>query len=214
LQTITGSTTNTSSAASCSVVGACNYDITDTRVNPILTCTLGWNFAGTGERIQMVHIHWKAFTPPTGPAVAADKFVFNLGGGLDTDNGQTFVTATAISADFKAVIRYYSTLVSQVGIYGLYANFHSQWSPPSPFGAMAGRLQVATGSGTLPVSPDQGSLVLLPSNTACNVVTERVSYRLQSHKCSHLCLSGHYGIEHQHKHFGHLLRGVLLLLDK
>jgi hypothetical protein len=127
----------------------------------------------------MVHIHWKAFTPPPGPAVAADKFVFNLGGGLDTDNGQTFVIATVISADFKAAIRYYSTLVSQAGIYGLYANFHSQWSPPSPFGAMAGRLQVSTGSGTLPVSPDQGSLVLLPSNPACDVVTERVSYRLR-----------------------------------
>jgi len=169
---ITSSTTNTSATAFCTV-GACVYDLTDTRVNPILTCRLGWNFAGTGERIQAVHIHWKAFNPPTGPAVVADKFVFNLGGGLDTDNGETSVTAVAMSADFKAAIRYYSTLVAQAGIYGLYANFHSNWSPPSPMGALAGRLQVATGSGGLPVSPDVGSLVLLPSNTACNVVTER-----------------------------------------
>jgi len=168
---ITGSTTNTSATAVCTV-GTCNYDITDSNPNPILTCRLGWNFAGTGERIQAVHIHWKAFTPPTGTAVPADKFVFTLGGGLDTDNGETFVTATPISADFKAAIRYYATLVAQAGTNGLYANFHSNWSPPSPMGAMAGRLVVPSGSGVLPVSADTGSIILLPANPACNVATE------------------------------------------
>ncbi len=149
-QAITGSLTNTSATASCTV-SMCSYDIRDSQPNPTITCTLGWNFANTGEVIQAVHIHWRNFTTPGGNFILTDRIVFALSAAqVDTNSGTVTATTQTIPAGLKSAIRFYSSLVSQNGAKGLYANFHSNWSPPSPFGAVAGYLYVSASTVVVP----------------------------------------------------------------
>jgi len=112
---------------------------------------LGWNFANTGEVIQAVHIHWRNFTTPASNFILSDKYVFSLSAAqLGTNSGTVTATSAAIPAGLKNAIRFYSSLAFQNGAKGLYANFHSSWSPPSPYGAVAGELLVSASSLVVP----------------------------------------------------------------
>jgi hypothetical protein len=132
-------------------VASCTYSISDSQANPTITCTLGWNFANTGEVIQAAHIHWRNFTTPAGAFVLTDKFVFTFTAAqLGTNAGTVTATTATIPVGLKNAIRFYSSTVLQNGVKGLYVNFHSNWSPPSPFGAVAGYLYVSASSLVVP----------------------------------------------------------------
>jgi hypothetical protein len=133
---ITGSTSNTSATATCGL-GFCIFNIPGSA----LTCSIVYDFGATGETVVATHIHWKAFNATDGTAFAADKVVLPSTAG--TASGVATVTAASFPNLALALLAN-PTLADNL----FYVNVHSNWSPPSPFGAMGGFL-----TSLVPVSP-------------------------------------------------------------
>lgn len=157
---ITGSTTNTSASSSCGV-SACSYNVPANQ----LTCSLSYDFGTTGETISAVHIHWKSFVLG-GVAFPAEKVVLPVTAG--TASGTASVAALTPPANMTSAIRANAVLAGN----SFYVNFHSNWSPPSPMGALGGWITspnpaaaAATTAGSTTASG--GTTAPVPGGGAC-----------------------------------------------